>query len=59
MKIAALNKQKTVARNSVRNSTIYNVSSRIYYEYFTFKDLGYTRNIASLFVDFLANFHPS
>ena len=50
---------KKLLLESVRNSAIYNVSSRIYYEYFTFKDLGYARNIASLFVDFLANFHPS
>ena len=30
---------------SVRNSTIYNVSSRIYYPYFTFKGVHHTRNI--------------
>ena len=30
---------------SVRNSIIYNVSCRIYYQYFTFKGLNYTRNI--------------
>ena len=30
---------------SVRNSTIYNVSSRICYQYFTFKGLNYTINI--------------
>ena len=30
---------------SVRNITIYNVNSRIYYRYFTFKGLDYTRNI--------------
>ena len=30
---------------SVRNSTICNVSSRMYYQYFTFNGLDYTRNI--------------
>ena len=30
---------------SIRNSTIYNVSSRMYYQYFTFKGLEYTGNI--------------
>ena len=44
MKLATLNKQKLMLE-SVRNSTIYNVSSRIYYQYFTFKGLDYTRNI--------------
>ena len=44
VEIAALNKQKAVVR-VVKNSTIYNVSSRIYYQYFTFKGLDYTRNI--------------
>ena len=29
----------------VGNSTIYNVRSRMYYQYFTFKGLDYTRNI--------------
>ena len=30
---------------SVRNSTIYNVSSRMYYQYFTFKCLDYIKDI--------------
>ena len=29
---------------SVRNSTMYNLSSRMHYQYFTFKDLDHTRN---------------
>ena len=44
MEIAIL-KYKTLLLDSVKNSTIYNVSSRIYYQYFTFKGQGYTRNI--------------
>ena len=44
MKLATLSKQKLMLE-SVRNSTIYNVSSRIYYQYFTFKGLDYARNI--------------
>ena len=34
----------------VRNSTIYNVSSCIYYQYFTFKGLDYTKNIVYLLI---------
>ena len=41
--IATLNKPKIV--ESLRNSTIYNVSSRMYYKYFPFKGIDYTRNI--------------
>ena len=44
MEIATLNKQN-VLLEPVGNSTIYNVSGRIYYQYFTFKGLDYTRNI--------------
>ena len=44
MEIATL-KYKKLLLESVRNSTIYNVSSRMYYQYFTFKGLDYTRNI--------------
>ena len=44
MEIATLNKQKMLLE-SVRNSRIYKVSSCMYYQYFTFKGLGYTRNI--------------
>ena len=44
MKIAALNKQKMLLE-SVRHSTIYIVSSRMYYQYFTFKGQDYIRNI--------------
>ena len=44
MEIATLNKQKAVVRVG-RNSTTYNVSNRLYYQYFTFKGLDYTRNI--------------
>ena len=45
MEIATLNKEKNLLLESVRNSIIYNVSSRMYYQYFTFKGLDYTRNI--------------
>ena len=46
MEIATL-KYKKLLLESVRNSTIYNVSSRMYYhhQYFTFKGLDYTGNI--------------
>ena len=44
--IATLNKQKLLLE-SVRNSTMYNVSSRIYYQYFTFKDPDFARNTDS------------
>ena len=44
MEIATLNKQKVVVRVG-RNSTTYSVSNRLYYQYFTFKGLDYTRNI--------------
>ena len=44
MEIATL-KYKKLLLESVRNSTIYNVSSRMYYQNFTFKGLDYTRNI--------------
>ena len=50
MEVAALNKQRTVVRVPYRNSTICNVSGRIYYQYFTFKGLDYARNkVYSLF----------
>ena len=42
MKIAEINKKLLL--ESVKNSTIYNVSIRIYYQYFTFKDLHYNKN---------------
>ena len=42
--IATLNKQKLLLE-SVIDSTIYNVSSRMYYQCFTFKSLDYTKNI--------------
>ena len=35
---------------SLRNSTIYNVSICMYYQYFTFKGLDYTRNIGFSFI---------
>ena len=35
---------------SVRNSAIYSVSSCIYYQYFTVKDIEYTRNIFYLLI---------
>ena len=44
MEITKLNKQK-LCLESVRNSTIYSVSSRMYYQYINFKNLDYTRNI--------------
>ena len=44
MEIATLKYIKLLLE-SVRNSTIYNVSSRMYCKYFTFKGLDYTRNI--------------
>ena len=43
MEIAEINKKLLL--ESVKNSTIYNVSIRIYYQYFTFKDLDYNKNI--------------
>ena len=44
MEIATL-KYKKLLLESVENSAIYNVSSRMFYQNFTFKGLGYTRNI--------------
>ena len=50
MEIATL-KYKKMLLESVRNSTIYNAISRMYYHYFTFKGVDYTRNIIfSLFL---------
>ena len=43
MEIATPNKKLLL--ESVRNRTIYNVSSHMYYQYFTFKGLDYTRDI--------------
>ena len=43
MEIAEISKKLLL--ESVKNSTIYNVSIRIYYQYFTFKDLDYDKNI--------------
>ena len=45
IEIGTLNKQKKLLLESVRNRIIYDVSSRMYYQYFTFKGLDYTRNI--------------
>ena len=44
MEIATV-KYKKLLLESVGNSTIYNVSNRMFYKYFTFKGLDYTRNI--------------
>ena len=45
MKTAILSKQKKLLLESVRNSTICSLTSRMYYQYFTFKGLDYTRSI--------------
>ena len=44
MEIAAL-KYKKLLLESVKNSAIYSLSSRMFYQNFIFKGLGYTRNI--------------
>ena len=43
-------KYKKLLLESLRNSTIYNVSICMYYQYFTFKGLDYTRNIGFSFI---------
>ena len=49
IEIATL-KYKKLLLESLRNSTIYNVSICMYYQYFTFKGLDYTRNIGFSFI---------
>ena len=44
MEVATL-KYKELLLESVRNSSIYNANRHMYYQYFTFKGLNYTRNI--------------
>ena len=55
IEIGTLNKQKKLLLESVRNRIICDVSSRMYYQYFTFKGLDYTRNIV-LSLNFLQIF---